>query len=97
MSTNRKEPIIGEFIKFYPIAFWIIWDQPQIDIDLQSLTKNRKSLIDYLLTVTISVEIYRELIGLNTHAMTKYSFSMTRWHTLQRKKEEKKEIVYDET
>lgn len=56
MSINRKEPIIGEFIKFYPIAFWVIWNQPQIDINLQSLTKNRELLIDDLLNVTISIE-----------------------------------------
>jgi hypothetical protein len=56
MSINKMEPIIGEFIKFYPIAFWVTWDKPKVDISLQSLTKNKDLLIDDLLTATISIK-----------------------------------------
>lgn len=56
MRINSKEVIVGEFLKFYPIAFWVIWDQPQININLHSLSKNRALSIDDLSPVIISIE-----------------------------------------
>jgi len=56
MSIYRKDAIIGEFIKFYPIAFWVTWDQPPIDINLPSLTKNKELLINETSSVTVSIE-----------------------------------------
>ena len=54
INIKRQETFIGEFIKFYPLAFWVVWNQPEININLQSLTKNKELLIDDLLSVTIS-------------------------------------------
>ncbi len=38
--------IISEFIKFYPLAFWVTWDQPKIKVNLHCLTRNKSLGID---------------------------------------------------
>lgn len=54
INNNKRKAIVGDFIKFYPIAFWVTWDQPSVDLKLSSLCKNKDLQIDELVNITIS-------------------------------------------
>lgn len=44
---GNKNIIIGEFLKFFPLAYWVVWDKPaDIQINLPKLIKNRMIGID---------------------------------------------------
>lgn len=44
---GNKKIILGEFLKFFPLAYWVVWDKPDdIQINLPRLIKNRTIGID---------------------------------------------------
>lgn len=44
---GNGKPIIGEVLKFFPLAYWVVWDKPAtIQINLPKLIKNRMVGID---------------------------------------------------
>ena len=51
---GRKTQIIGDLMKFYPAAFWIVWDPPDEKIELNPLISKRNLGIDEQTEVPVS-------------------------------------------
>jgi hypothetical protein len=44
---GNRQLIIGELLKFFPLAYWVVWDKPvDIIINLSKLTKKRTIALD---------------------------------------------------
>lgn len=44
---GRRSPIIGDLLKFFPLAYWVVWDQPDdIQVNLPKLIKRKDIGLD---------------------------------------------------
>jgi hypothetical protein len=44
---GNKQIIVGEFLKFFPLSYWLVWDKPaSIEINLYRLTRRKSIALD---------------------------------------------------
>ncbi|MEW6518639.1 MAG: hypothetical protein AB1461_04435 [Thermodesulfobacteriota bacterium] len=52
---GSKTTIVGDLLKFYPVAFWVVWSPPAVNVGVPSLIGKRNIGIDDFIEVPVSL------------------------------------------
>lgn len=55
-TRNTNDPILGDVLKFFPVGFWLTWENGDTEVKLPDLARRATGLIDEEIEVVLDLE-----------------------------------------